>query len=119
MSQLLMQGEVNIEKLPDSYEMPQKCQTSSHVVVKKGNKGNDHILTTTRDGIISYEKDGVLYVQLLSESVLSCSEKGRHKDINLQPGNYSFTISKEYDPIEDGISKPKQIPVARTTIVDD
>lgn len=120
-TKVLMQGEVNIQKVPDEavelreHNKPINCLT----IRKSENSGNDHVLKCGTKGIISYEKDGVLYAALLEESKLECTDTKRHETITLTPGVYSFTISKEYNPIDDGMAKPVSTVKPRTTPVVD
>lgn len=120
-TKVLMQGEVNVQRVPDKViELEEHNKPIDELVIKKSeNSGNDHVLKCGTKGIISYEKDGVLYAALLEESTLECTDTKRHESITLTPGIYSFTISKEYNPIDDGMGKPAPIVKQRTTPVAD
>lgn len=98
------QGEVNIRKIdsmPDGLS-PVKAENGAFVI-GHSESGNTHVIGT--DGVMVMERTKdvpagmrMLYALIEKPTELRQNAATPHETIKLDPGIYSFRISREYDP---------------------
>lgn len=83
-------GDVLIEEVK---EIPDDCKKLNHLVLAKGEvTGHKH--EVVGDSIL-YEKEGVLFLKVIQESVVNHEE---HKTKVLPKGKYKVIKQREYEP---------------------
>lgn len=98
---LYQQGDVLIELVAEiPYDANLRPATErGHVLAEGEETGHFHV---TRDNVLMYEKDGVLYLRADESFTVSHDE---HKPVTVPAGRYRIRQVREFDPFTEAIDK--------------
>lgn len=89
----LRQGDVIL--IPDTAPTPALGQKQSHLVLAEGEvTGHAHRISAGEAEL--YEREGILYLRVLSETALLTHEE--HHAITVPQGDWVVRIQREYEP---------------------
>ena len=101
-NKLIMHGECicrQIEALPKNLS-PVKTKNGFVIIAQSEVTGNHHQVAVKEREVKFYERDGVLYAEVLSPTTVECVLKERHDTVELPAGLWEFKKAVEFDPLE-------------------